>query len=30
VARDAFERVGPLARAVIDYLRSERAAMPEE
>jgi CheY-like chemotaxis protein len=30
VARDAFERVGPLAREVIDYLRTERAAMPEE
>ncbi|HEV2671859.1 MAG TPA: response regulator [Gemmatimonadales bacterium] len=28
-ARDAFERVGPVAHAVIEYLRQQRAAMAE-
>src|SRR5438552_2885460 len=29
-ARDTFERVSPIAHAVTDYLRQQRAALPEE
>jgi signal transduction histidine kinase/DNA-binding response OmpR family regulator len=29
-AREVFERISPLAHSVIDYLRAQRAALPEE